>query len=107
VLDFCVLKITQSRIHTGLIAIRKESAELLFPPVRTRIKLLMTGSDKAVIKLFAPFDSSTREARIYGMSDWYRANEITAGTRVSIERLSRREWLYSLMTLLPKDFDDL
>lgn len=95
VIDQCLLEITQSRIDTGLIAIRKEFSSM-FPDDESEIMLLLDDNDEPVRRKYTPHTSRTKESRIYRMARWYAANGVQAGTVVKIEILSARERLYRL-----------
>jgi hypothetical protein len=67
--NYKTIKITQSRINKGLLAIPVSLIDY-FPKKKTKVYVSL-GNGKPVPKNFTPYTSSSRECRIGGMRDFY------------------------------------
>jgi hypothetical protein len=68
--NYKTIKITQSRINKGLLAIPVSLIDY-FPKKKTKVYVSL-GNSKPVPKNFTPYTSSSRECRIGGMRDFYQ-----------------------------------
>lgn len=64
--NYATVKITQSRIKKGLIAIPVSLAKW-FPDSNTRLHVYLDDSPSSEVKNYSSFKSTTRECRIGGM----------------------------------------
>ena len=67
--DYMTIKMTQSRINKGLIAI-PVSLTKWFPMHSCTIHAYLDDSPILQPKTYSPYESSTRECRIGGMKAW-------------------------------------
>lgn len=94
VYNYKTIKITQSRLNKGLLAIPISLTEL-FPSDKTKIQVLFGNSQSPIEKSFTPYSSSSRECRIGGMKDFFEKNKLKNGDELVIQALD--EHLFRIM----------
>lgn len=83
--DYVTVKITKSRIDKGLLAIPVSLVDL-FPKTSKKI-FLLNEIGKEEVKIFTPYNSSSRECRIGGLKEFYTKNKIKDGDELVIQLL--------------------
>lgn len=96
------IKITQSRINKGLLAIPVSLIDY-FPKRKGKIHIVTGISDKVNIKTFTPYTSSSRECRIGGMRDFYEKFNLKDGDEIVVQSLDTNK--YRILT--EKQFEDV
>ena len=94
--DYTTIKITQSRIDKGLIALPKSVYDW-FPKYNTDIKILLNDSPILRLKNYSSYESSTRESRIGGMREWFRENNIKEGDEIVIQVIDKQNHIYRII----------
>lgn len=111
--SYATIKMTQSRIDKGLIAI-PASLEKWFPDHTDTIHAYLDDSPILRTPKYTPRTSSTRECRIYTMKEWFGKNNIKEGDEIVIQLLDRKKFIYRLTSekkfiektqMLQKDLD--
>lgn len=95
--DYQTIKITQSRIQKGLLAIPKAFSPYL-PDSNKRIEIFFDGRKDPVIKTFSSASSSTNENRIGGLKNWFAENNIKDGDEILLQLLDPKNLVYRLTT---------
>jgi len=72
--NYITSKVTKSRIDKGLLAIPKSLADKYFPNNDSTIRICFDESKHFETKNYMCFTSSSREARIGAMKEWYQSN---------------------------------
>ncbi len=93
--SYITVKVTPGRISKGLLSI-PVSLRNIFPSKRLDIFVLFDNSKRIFEKPFSPYESSTRECRIYGLSDWYKKHSAKGGERIVITVLDKAQYVYRL-----------
>lgn len=93
--SYATIKMTQSRIDKGLIAI-PASLEKLFPDHTDTIHVYLDDSHILRTPKYTPRTSSTRECRIYTMKEWFGKNRIKDGDEIVIQVINRNNGIYRL-----------
>jgi hypothetical protein len=91
--EFLNIGLTPSRVSKGLLAI-PASLRPFFPHTSKSINVFLDNSEKIIEKPFAPFESSTHEARIYGLSGWFRKHRASGGERIIITPVDAANHIY-------------
>jgi len=94
--NYATIKITQSRIDKGLIAIPVNLAEW-FPEHNDTIEIYLNDSPLSQTKHYSSYDSSTRECRIGGMKEWFEQNNIKKGDEIVIQLVDKEHHIYRLI----------
>lgn len=94
--NYATVKITQSRLNKGLIAI-PVSLTKWFPDSNTRLHVYLDDSSTPEIKNYSSFKSTTRECRIGGMAEWFRENKIKDGDEIVIQLIDKERSLYKII----------
>lgn len=94
--SYATIKITQSRIDKGLIAI-PTSLTKWFPHKNDTIQVYLSNSPISETKRYTSYLSSTHECRIGGMKDWLRQNEIKKGDEIVIQFVDKKQFVYRLI----------
>lgn len=94
--NYATIKITQSRLDKGLIAIPMSLARW-FPAQNTRIQILLDDATAPEIKQYSSYKSRTRECRIGGMAEWFRNNKIKDGDEIVIQLVDKERFVYRLI----------
>ena len=82
--NYKTIKVTQSRIEKGLLAIPVSLIDF-FPKEKTTIFVSTEDSEKESIKNFTPYTSSSRECRIGGMRNFYNKYRVGDGDEIVIQ----------------------
>lgn len=93
---YATIKITQSRIDKGLIAIPMALAEW-FPAHNATIEVYLNDSPVSQIKRYSSYASSTRECRIGGVREWFQQNNIKSGDEIVIQLIDKERFVYRLI----------
>lgn len=94
--SYAAIKITQSRIDRGLIAIPMSLAGW-FPSYNATIQVYLDDSPILHTKNYSSYKSTTRECRIGGMADWFEESKIQSGDEIVIQLLDREHFIYRLV----------
>lgn len=94
--SYATIKITQSRIDKGLIAIPAALAEW-FPDHNDTIQVHLNDSPVSQIKHYSSYSSSTRECRIGGMREWFQQNNINSEDEIVIQLVDKESFIYRLI----------
>ena len=94
--NYQTIKISQSRINRGLIALPR-SLTRWFPDHNTTIRVYLGDSPIPEVKNYTSYTGSTNESRIGGMADWFNANNIRDGDEIVIQLIDRKEHIYRLI----------
>src|SRR5436190_19732577 len=65
--NYVTIKITRSRIDKGLLAIPVSLLDR-FPKEKRKITIFFDSEEKSSMKSFVPYNSSSQECRIHGLS---------------------------------------
>ena len=84
--NYKTIKVTQSRINKGLLAIPVSLIEY-FPENKNKVNIAFGDSLKASPKNFTPYHSSSKECRIGGMDKFYDKFQIKNGDELVIQFL--------------------
>ena len=93
---YATIRITQSRIDRGLIAIPMALAEW-FPAHNETIEVYLNDSPVSQIKRYSSYASSTRECRIGGVREWFQQNNIKSGDEIVIQLIDKERFMYRLI----------
>jgi hypothetical protein len=90
------MRITQSRLNKGLMAIPMSLAEW-FPGHNARIQVYLNDAINPETKQYSSYRSSTRECRVGGMAEWFRDNKIKDGDEVVLQLIDKEHFIYRLI----------
>ena len=93
---YATIRITQSRIDKGLIAIPMALAEW-FPAHNKAIEVYLNDSLVSQTKRYSSYASSTRECRIGGVRQWFQQNNIKSGDEIVIQLIDKERFIYRLI----------
>ena len=85
------IRITQSRINKGLLAI-PVSLINYFPKDKRKVYVIFGRQEKANAKNFTPYNSSSRECRIGGMRDFYEKFQVKDGEELVIQIIDENKY---------------
>lgn len=94
--DYATIKITQSRIDKGLLAIPVGLASI-FPEQNRDIEVYLNDSPVAKLKHFSSYNSSTRECRIGGLKEWFIHHNIERGDEIVVQLIDKEHFIYRLI----------
>lgn len=94
--SYAAIKITQSRIDKGLIAIPVALAEW-FPGHNETIQVYLNDSPVSQAKHYSSYNSSTRECRIGGVRQWFQQNNVRSGDEIVIQFIDKERFIYRLI----------
>ena len=94
--SYATIKVTQSRLDKGLLAIPAGLTEW-FPKQNQTIQVHLSSSPASQSKRFSSYASSTRECRIGGLKEWFRANTLKSGDEVVLQILDSKNHTYRLI----------
>lgn len=94
--SYATIKITQSRINKGLIAIPVSLVEW-FPKNNAHIRVYLDDSLVPQIKNYSSYSSTTRECRIGGMAEWFKENKIKDGDEIVVQLIDKNQFIYRLI----------
>jgi hypothetical protein len=95
--DYATIKVTQSRLDKGLIAIPVSLTDK-FPAHNENIKVYLNDATAPELKTYSSYSSSTREARINGLRDWFEQDIIKSGDEIVIQFIDEKNHIYRLVT---------
>jgi hypothetical protein len=81
--NYKTIKLTRSRINKGLLAIPISLIDN-FPKTRGKIHIYFDESKLPEEKNYTPFESTSRECRIGGMTEFYQTNKAEEGDEIVI-----------------------
>src|SRR3989344_8022740 len=84
--NYKTIKLTQSRLNKGLLAIPASLIDY-FPKQQGKIRIVAGINDKASLKTFTPYTSSSRECRIGGMREFYEKFNLKDGDEIVVQIL--------------------
>jgi hypothetical protein len=93
---YATIRMTQSRIDKGLIAIPMALAEW-FPAQNETIEVYLNDSPVSQTKRYSSYASSTRECRIGGVREWFQQNNIKSGDEIVIQLIDKERFIYRLI----------
>lgn len=93
---YATIRITQSRVDKGLIAIPMALAEW-FPAHNETIEVYLNDSPVSQTKRYSSYASSTRECRIGGVREWFQQNNIKSGDEIVIQLIDKERFIYRLI----------
>ncbi len=94
--NYATIRITQSRIDKGLIAIPVSLAQW-FPDKNQTIQVYLNDSPDTQTKHYSSYSSSTRECRIGGVKEWFQQNNIKSGSEIVIQFIDEERFIYRLI----------
>lgn len=94
--NYATIKITQSRLNKGLIAIPISLAKW-FPEHNEHLQIYLDDAISPEIKQYSSYKSKTRECRIGGMAKWFRDNKIKDGDEIVIQVIEKERFIYRLI----------
>lgn len=95
--DYATIRITQSRIDKGLIAIPTDISNF-FPDHNDTIQVYLDDSPISQIKHYSSYNSSTRECRIGGVREWFQKHQMKNGDEIVIQFLDKEHFVYRLIS---------
>lgn len=94
--NYATIKVTQSRINKGLLAIPVALIDW-FPKKSTQVKIFLNDLPTPQLRNFTPYDSSSRECRIGGLARWFKENQIKHGDEIVIQRIDKDNFIFRLI----------
>jgi hypothetical protein len=94
--SYVTIKLTQSRIDKGLIAIPIALAKW-FPDHNSNVQIYLNDSPVSQTEHYSSYNSSTRECRIGGMRQWFQQNNIKSGDEIVIQVIDKERFIYRLI----------
>ena len=94
--NYATIKVTQSRIDKGLLAIPVTLSEYL-PDHNETIQVYLNDSPNYQSKQYSSYNSSTRECRIGGMREWFQQNNVKSGDEIVIQFIDEQHYIYRLI----------
>src|SRR3972149_7967660 len=94
--SYATIKLTQSRIDKGLIAVPVSLAGW-FPDQNDTVEIYLNDSPSSQTKQYSSYNSSTRECRIGGMKEWFQQNNIKSGDEIVIQLIDKEHFIYRLI----------
>ena len=94
--SYATIKITQSRLDKGLIAIPVALAES-FPDHNEDVQVFLDNSPASQTKHYCSYTSSAGENRILGVTEWFRQNNIKRGDEIVIQFIDKERFIYRLI----------
>jgi hypothetical protein len=94
--NYATVKITQSRIDKGLLAIPVPWTDW-FPKQKIPIRVFLDDSNVPKLKNYTPYTSSSRECRIGGLAAWFRRNHVRDGDEIVVQVIDEDNYIYRLI----------
>lgn len=94
--SYATIKVTQSRIDKGLIAIPISLSEW-FPDHNDTLQVYLNDSPISQTKHYSAYNSSTHECRIGGMRQWFQQNNIKSGDEIVIQLIDKDRFIFRLI----------
>lgn len=117
--NYLTIKITQSRIDKGLLAIPVSLIDV-FPKNKQKIKVYFDDSNNYLELSFTLYTSSSRECRIGGLKEWFNLHQVRSDEELVIQVnnkeknkfriLTEKQYLHTIKLLQSKfdnSYDDL
>lgn len=95
--DYLTLKVTQSRINKGLLAIPVSLLDI-FPKKKGKIKIYFDENTEFEEISFTPYTSSSRECRIGGMKRWFHLHKLRDGDEIVLQISESGNFCYRILT---------
>lgn len=95
--NYLTLKVTQSRINKGLLAIPVSLTDL-FPNKKQKIKVYFDNNKHYSELKFTPYSSSSREGRIGGMMEWFHLHQIQNNEELVIQVIDKDEPIFRIIS---------
>jgi len=95
--DYTTVKITQSRVEKGLVAIPIALAKW-FPSHNAIIQVYFDDSPILQPKNYSSYESSTNECRIGGMREWFEKNDIKSGDEILVQLVDKKNYIYRIVS---------
>ena len=95
--NYQTIKISQSRIDRGLVALPRSLAGW-FPDHNTTIQVYFGDLSTPEDKNYTSYTGSTNESRIGGIADWFNRKNIRDGDEIVIQLIDREAHIYRLIT---------
>ncbi len=99
--SYATIRLTQSRIDKGLIAIPTALAGW-FPDHNADIQVYLNDSSTSQPKRYSSYSGSTKECRIGGISQWLKEDGLKSGDEIVVQLIDRQNLTYRLIP--EKDF---
>lgn len=93
--NYQTIKITKSRIDKGLMAIPVTLLDR-FPTEKTSITIFLDNETTPYIKSFVPYNSTSKECRIGGLSKWFAKNQFKDKDEIVIDFIDEKTGIYRL-----------
>ncbi len=90
-----VVRASASRLDKGLFAIPQKFKDW-FPDEKGQIRLVFDDEDAPRMLTFHPYDPTTKEARIFGLRNWYSKRGVRQGDLISVTLEDRDHRLYRI-----------
>jgi len=94
--SYATIRLTQSRIDKGLIAIPITLAKW-FPDHNADIQVYLDDSPIPHMKRYSSYSSSTKECRIGGVKQWFEENDLRSGEEIVVQLLDTENFTYRLV----------
>jgi hypothetical protein len=94
--SYATIRLTQSRIDKGLIAIPVSLAEW-FPDHSANIEIHLNDSPISQSKRYSSYSSSTKECRIGGVKQWFEENNLKSGDEIVVQLIDKKSLIYRLI----------
>lgn len=95
--DYFTIKVTQSRINKGLLAIPVSLIDV-FPKNKQKIKVYFNNSTNYSELNFTPYTSSSRECRIGGLKEWFNLHQVRSDDELVIQIIKKDKNEFRLFT---------
>src|SRR5215831_4868600 len=94
--NYVTIKITRSRINKGLLAIPVSLLDK-FPKEKQKITIFFDDEENPSFKGFTPYNSSSQECRISGLTNWFVKNKIQNQDEIVIQFLDENQRIYRII----------
>ncbi|MBI4726352.1 HNH endonuclease [candidate division TA06 bacterium] len=94
--SYSTIKLTQSRIDKGLLAIPKALTNW-FPKENTKIQVFIDDNIKPERKNYTSYRSKSHECRIGGLAEWYNKNGFIEGDEIVVQLVDKNNFIYRLI----------
>ncbi len=94
--NYSSIKLTQSRIDKGLLAIPRSLRDF-FPAENRNIQVLFDNSEIPELRPFTALTSSTHESRIGSLKNWFAKNSLKDGDEVIVQIIDLKNYIYRLI----------
>jgi hypothetical protein len=94
--SYATIRLTQSRIDKGLIAIPTALAGW-FPNHNADIQVYLNDSPTSQSKRYSSYSGSTKECRIGGVRQWFEENHLQSGDEIVVQLINKQDLTYRLI----------